>query len=267
MSEVIVKFCKAMEEVGNVPKRGKYEEGRQSYAFMTADDIAAAVNTALVKAEVMIIPEVTAVQQNEIESRSGTKGYHTVLSMRFTLTDGDGIFTSEWAGESIDYSDKGISKAVTLGRKYFLISLFNIATGENTDPDGENHEITKTDREQITKELGYAENQPSSRAPLSPVKLKEKLVLTANTVKPASEKQLGYVARLMADAIKDPEELKEVKLWLTGTEHLQQADQRIVHAILKWFNVINYKIDPVALDELTAIRVHIQTADGQDTLL
>lgn len=218
---------------------------------------------------------------SNIETAKPALSKHGLSCPSFIVSDMGQVGLQQWlihsSGEYINntvylpISESGRSTAQELGatisylRRYALAALLMMYADEDTD--AEQPRSGTEQREQITKELGYSENQPSSRAPLSPVKLKEKLVLTANTVKPATEKQLGYVARLMADAIKDPEELKEVKLWLTGTEHLQQADQRIVHAILKWFNVINYKIDPVALDELTAIRVHIQTADGQDTLL
>lgn len=219
---------------------------------------------------------------SNIETAKPALSKHGLSCPSFIVSDMGQVGLQQWliheSGEYINntvylpISESGRSTAQELGatisylRRYALAALLMMYADEDTDAEQPRSGTAEKPREQITKELGYAENQPSNRAPLSPVKLKEKLVLTANTVKPASEKQLGYVARLMAEAIKDPQELKEVILWLVGTEHLQQADQRMVHAILKWFNVINYKIDPVALDELTAIRVHIQT-DEQETLL
>lgn len=151
--EFIQKVLKVMADMGNVPKNGIYNAYGTKYNFVTNDDITSKLQTALVKNGILLIPEIISVKQEPVTSKSGTVGTHTALELLFTVTDGEGTFQAKWHSESLDYQDKGIGKALTLGKKYFIISLFEVATGNKEDDPDEGigaEEVTEKKAEKQT---------------------------------------------------------------------------------------------------------------------
>jgi hypothetical protein len=250
---IVLKLTQAMKAVGDIKKRGKYEQGKTSYNFMQADDISQAVQSALIEAGLIIIPGIDGFKQEEVESQYGTKGYHTLINMQFTISDGVDNFVTPWASESIDYSDKGMSKAATLGRKYFLISLFHIATGDSKDDsDGENHDLKsrsgtatpKQEQQASPKSISEPKQEPlpkgeptDDKRPLDPVALMKKLVITQEKVPPASEKQVKLVARMLTEHCENEQDSDQLKEWLFGVPSTKEADPQMVNAVLKWLNI------------------------------
>ena len=126
------------KEIGSVDKSGVNKE--QKYNFIPYGTVAGRIRELLDKHHVIIIPSVNSVQQGEITSKYGNKGYHYVLEMSFTIINGDDPSekeTATWLGESSDFGDKGINKAETSGTKYFLMRLFNISESDSEDSDGD----------------------------------------------------------------------------------------------------------------------------------
>ena len=123
------------KEIGAVDKSGKNLQ--QKYDYIEYAVVAGRIRELLDKYHVIIIPNVEHIQQDEVESKYNAKGYHYVLQMSFELINGDDPTDKElatWAGEAIDYGDKGINKAETAGTKYFLMRLFNISEkGDDND--------------------------------------------------------------------------------------------------------------------------------------
>lgn len=123
------------KEIGAVSKSGKNMQ--QKYDYIEYSVVAGRIRELLDKYHVIIIPNVEQIQQDEVENKYGSKGYHYVLQMSFELINGDDSTDKElatWAGEAIDYGDKGINKAETAGTKYFLMRLFNISEkGDDND--------------------------------------------------------------------------------------------------------------------------------------
>jgi hypothetical protein len=250
MTETLIsKLNKAMQTMGNVAKSGKMNEGGKNYSYMQADDIFGKLQDALADAGIAIIPNITHANFTDVVSKSGSTGRHVVIDMEFQITDGTDSFRSGWISEAIDYGDKAITKAGTLGRKYFIISLFQLATGDSKDdPDSDNQEGSRVSRS------GTAEKQPSPKSepkqeplpkgeptddkrPLDPVALMKKLVITQEKVPPASEKQVKLVARMLTEHCENEQDSDQLKEWLFGVPSTKEADPQMVNAVLKWLNI------------------------------
>lgn len=131
------KLASIGKEIGAVDKSGKNRE--QNYNFIPYSVVAGRIRDLLDKNHIIIIPSVDSIQQDEITSKYGNKGYHYILEMSFTIINGDDPDEREiakWRGESSDFGDKGINKAETSGTKYFLMRLFNVSEDDGEDSDG-----------------------------------------------------------------------------------------------------------------------------------
>lgn len=129
------------KEIGAVDKSGK--NSQQNYNFIEYGVVAGRIRELFDKYKVIIIPNVNEVQQDEITTRTGGKGYHYILRMTFTVMNGEDLddkFEASWVGEAIDYGDKGINKAETSGTKYFLMRLFNVSEKGEVEADNETPE-------------------------------------------------------------------------------------------------------------------------------
>lgn len=124
------------KEIGAVDKSGRNTQ--QNYAYIEYGVVAGKIRELFDKYHIIIIPSVDGIQQDEITNKYGGKGYHYILTMTFTLINGDNTEDREiatWSGEASDYGDKGINKAETAGTKYFLMRLFNVSEKGDEDAD------------------------------------------------------------------------------------------------------------------------------------
>ena len=123
------------KEIGAVDKSGKNQQ--QHYDYIEYGVVAGKIRELFDKYHIIIVPNVDSVSTDEIKSKYDTTGYHYVLTMTFTLINGDDKEDREiasWCGEASDFGDKGINKAETAGTKYFLMRLFNISEkGDDND--------------------------------------------------------------------------------------------------------------------------------------
>lgn len=138
MSEVkslASKLAAIGKEIGAVDKSGKNQQ--QHYDYIEYGVVAGKIRELFDKYHIIIVPNVDSVSTDEIKSKYDTTGYHYVLTMTFTLINGDDKEDREiasWCGEASDFGDKGINKAETAGTKYFLMRLFNISEkGDDND--------------------------------------------------------------------------------------------------------------------------------------
>ena len=146
------------KEIGSIKKSGK--NILQKYDYIEYGVVAGRIRELFDKYQIIIIPNVDNIQQDEITNKNGGKGYHFVLQMTFTLINGENIDDREiatWCGEASDYGDKGINKAETSGTKYFLMRLFNISEkGEDNDANSIEMESTKPKSLYTDQEIGIA---------------------------------------------------------------------------------------------------------------
>jgi len=131
------KLAKITGTLENVPKKG-YNQA-QKYRFARETDLVAAIRPYLAAAGVIITFSVT---EHEIIPRQNVdaKGLLTRVRLHWTVTDGHESLEGDMDGYGMDAGDKGIFKAITGAKKYILMTLFLIDTGDDPEAD------TKTDR-------------------------------------------------------------------------------------------------------------------------
>lgn len=142
-ASLFAKIAAIMGEIDRVPKAGSSEQLK--YKFAKDNDVFDLVRAKLAEHRIAFFAETYDDEQDSITSKYNTPGYHTRIKMRFTFACGDTgqTFTCEWRAESDAYDDKGISKAQTLGMKYFLLKTFVLSTGDpKDDPDSVSEEAS-----------------------------------------------------------------------------------------------------------------------------
>jgi hypothetical protein len=139
VSDLIYKKMAAITaELSGVPKAGW--NPTQKFAFRSVDDTVAAVHAALVKHEVVCLPEVLSVERSAYTTSKGSEMHVASVLVGYTFAASDGsMVTTTMAGESADSGDKATSKALSMAFKYALFQTFTIPTGD-PDPDSETAE-------------------------------------------------------------------------------------------------------------------------------
>ena len=129
-----------MGEVTYVQKRGENQFHR--YKFAAVGDLLAKVQPAMHKHGLIII-------QNEKRHTLSPSGGVMEVEYEFTIAHKSGVV---WPDRPVHtgmaaatnskggFDDKCVNKCMTAARKYFLLALFQIPTGEQDDPDA--HEDT-----------------------------------------------------------------------------------------------------------------------------
>jgi len=137
MSEIIKAVAEVMGKVGSVEKKGRNDFHR--YAYATAADIQHALQPHLAAAGLVIF-------QNEVEREFLANGEAVAVKYEFTLAHVSG---EKWGDKPIHtgvaaarntkggFDDKCINKTYTAARKYFLLALFQIPTGDYDDADAD----------------------------------------------------------------------------------------------------------------------------------
>jgi hypothetical protein len=126
------RIAAAMAEAGEVTKAARNPE--QNYNYATAEAILAAVRLPLLRRGIILLPEVVEAAEEEITSRSGSKGSRVRVTVRFTFTDGLETLVRSWVGEGQDYGDKAAAKAMTAAVKTFVRVAWLLPT-EHDDPE------------------------------------------------------------------------------------------------------------------------------------
>jgi hypothetical protein len=121
--------------VGYIQKKGRNEF--QNYNYVTESDVVAQTREALLNNDIVMIPSVESVNQDEW----GNTNIIVLYTMHHT-TSGESI-SFRMAGSGNDRNskgvgDKGIYKALTGCNKYALLKALQLATGD--DPENEKEE-------------------------------------------------------------------------------------------------------------------------------
>lgn len=133
-----------MAEIGAIGKEKRNQQ--QGFMYRGIDDVMNALQPALVKNKVFIVPEVVNENREERTNKNGTLLFYTRLEIlyKFYTTDGSFIETKV-IGEAMDSGDKATNKAMSIAYKYACFQVFCIPTEEMQDPDAEVHELSKKD--------------------------------------------------------------------------------------------------------------------------
>jgi hypothetical protein len=130
-----------MAEVQGIGK-GDFND-QQKFHFRGIDAVMNAVGPALRKYDVAVLPiSVDDVTRERYDTTRGTSMVGTVLKVTYGIHGPDGdVILGQSIGESSDAGDKGVTKAMSVAYRTFLLQALTIPTDES-DPDLESHQRT-----------------------------------------------------------------------------------------------------------------------------
>lgn len=162
-----------MSEIGAIGKNSK--NSQQGFMYRGIDAVMNALNPALIKHKVFVVPEVLEQIREERQTAKGGTLFYSICKVKYTFydaTDGSSV-EAIVIGEGMDSGDKATNKAMSVAFKYACFQVFCIPTEEMVDPDAECHDVApKNDVEPASED---------------------------KKGKPASEKQIDYIKQIIND--------------------------------------------------------------------
>lgn len=137
---IFAAISNVMKEIGAIGKTSKNTQ--QGFMFRGIDAVMNAINPALIKHRIFIVPEILEQTREERQTKSGNNLIYSVCRIRYTFYAQDGSSISAVViGEGMDSGDKATNKAMSIAFKYACFQVFCIPTEEMVDPDAECHEV------------------------------------------------------------------------------------------------------------------------------
>lgn len=144
-------ISKCMEEIGAVGKDDVNKQ--QGFKYRGIDAVMNAINPALVKNHVFIVPEVMDQQRQERTTSKGSVLIYSICRIKYTFFAEDGSYIEAiTVGEGMDSGDKATNKAMAIAFKYACFQVFCIPTEEMQDPDAVTQDPIKPQFEPATPE-------------------------------------------------------------------------------------------------------------------
>lgn len=142
--------AKIYKAISNVMKDcgvvGKNDTNKfDNYKFRGIDAVMNALNPAMIKNGIFVVPTVLNTEREErVGSSKGTVLMYTVLTVKYTFYADDGSSVESIViGEAMDRSDKSTNKAMSAAFKYACFQTFCIPTEEMHDSEEDSEEIGK----------------------------------------------------------------------------------------------------------------------------
>lgn len=125
-----------MAEIGAIGKNSQNKQ--QGFMYRGVDAVMNAINPALIKYKMYIVPEVLEYTCNERTTAKGGNLICAICKMRYTFYAEDGsCIPATVMGMGMDSGDKAMNKAMSVAFKYACFQTFCIPTEEMKDPDAE----------------------------------------------------------------------------------------------------------------------------------
>ena len=135
-------ISRCMEEIGAVGKDAVNKQ--QGFKYRGIDAVMNAINPALVRNHVFIVPEVLDQQRQERTTNKGAVLIYSICRIKYTFYAEDGSYIEAvTVGEGMDSGDKATNKAMAIAFKYACFQVFCIPTEEMKDPDEETPDPVK----------------------------------------------------------------------------------------------------------------------------
>jgi len=129
-----------MADVGAIGKNTKNQQ--QGFMFRGIDAVMNALNPAMIKNGIFIVPQVLEQTREERTTAKGAVLIYSICKMKYTFYAQDGSSVEAIViGEGMDSGDKATNKAMSIAFKYAAFQVFCIPTEEMKDPDAEVHEV------------------------------------------------------------------------------------------------------------------------------
>lgn len=131
---------RTMEDVGAIGKTSKNQQ--QGFMFRGIDAVMNALNPAMIKNGIFVVPQVLEQTREERQTAKGGNLIYSVCRIKYTFYAQDGSSVEAVVvGEGMDSGDKATNKAMSIAFKYACFQVFCIPTEEMKDPDEECHEV------------------------------------------------------------------------------------------------------------------------------
>lgn len=133
---------KVMEDIGAIAKSSKNQT--QGFMYRGIDAVMNALQPALIKNKVFVVPEVLEERREERINAKGTTLIYSIAKIKYHFYAEDGSSVEAVVvGEGMDAGDKSMNKALAIALKYACFQVFMIPTEEMVDPDAECHEVKR----------------------------------------------------------------------------------------------------------------------------
>lgn len=133
---VHVAWSRVMRDVGAIGKGQRNAD--QNFMFRGIDDVMNALQPALIRNGVFILPEVLERSTEARQTKSGAPVNVVHLHIRYTVWGPSGdTFTFTARGEGADMADKATSKASSMALKYALLHSLMIPTKDEAAQDAD----------------------------------------------------------------------------------------------------------------------------------
>lgn len=134
--KIYASICSCMREIGVIEKGSVNKQ--QGYKYRGVDEIYKALQPALIKNNLFVVPEVLSQVREERQTAKGGNLIYSILNVKFTFYAEDGSSVSAVVtGEGMDSGDKASNKAMSVAFKYACFQVFCIPTEEMHDPDAD----------------------------------------------------------------------------------------------------------------------------------
>ena len=156
-----------MEDVGAIGKNSKNQQ--QNFWFRGIDAVMNALNPAMIKHKLFVVPEVLEQTREERTTAKGGLLIYSICKIRYTFYAEDGSSVAAVViGEGMDSGDKATNKAMSIAFKYACFQIFCIPTEEmkKDDPDNESPEAAPRKNGSAT---GKTEQQPGQKPKDAPI--------------------------------------------------------------------------------------------------
>ena len=139
-----------MNDVGAIGKNTKNTQ--QGFMFRGIDAVMNALQPALIKNHIFVVPEVLEQTREERITEKGKTLIYSICRIKYTFYAEDGSNISAVViGEGMDSGDKATNKAMSIAFKYACFQVFCIPTEEMKDPDEECHEVVPKVKAEVVK--------------------------------------------------------------------------------------------------------------------
>ena len=129
-------ISRCMEEIGAVGKDAVNKQ--QGFKYRGDDAVMNAINPALVKNHVFIVPEVLEQQRQERTTSKGAVLIYSICRIKYTFYAEDGSsIEAVTVGGGVGSGGKATDRAMAVAFKCACFQVFCIPTEEMKDPDGE----------------------------------------------------------------------------------------------------------------------------------
>lgn len=131
---------KVMADIGAIGKDSK--NSSQGFMYRGIDAVMNALQPALIKNKVFVVPEVLEQTREERVNAKGTTLIYSIAKIKYRFFAEDGTAVEATViGEGMDSGDKSMNKAMSVAFKYACFQVLCIPTEEMVDPDSESHEV------------------------------------------------------------------------------------------------------------------------------